>query len=383
MTTMSDLTDDLLSEILSRVPITSLRSVRSTCKKWNSLSKNRVFGKAAKAAARNQFLGFMVMDSKVCSLKFDLQGIRSDGDEFFDPSINPVSILEPVEISKAFHCDGLLLCVTKDSSRLLVWNPYLGQTKWIQPINDFHRFDRFALGYDKNRNHKILRVFDFYQSVNSRDFGYEIYGFSSDSWKVLDFTPNWKIPSHQRSVTLKGNAYFFAQEKIIVEGEVTTETEDFLLCFDFTSERFGPRLSLPFHSGDEETVTLFCIRDEKLAVLHQRWETCEVMEIWVTDKIDPNALSWTKFLEVDMSLLTGFPVDPFAGSFFIDEEKKVVVVFDLDSNDEPTETCRRYQTAHIIGDDGYFKSVNIGEVPQKDSTNICCYLQINIFSIFM
>ncbi|ESQ46364.1 hypothetical protein EUTSA_v10000447mg, partial [Eutrema salsugineum] len=341
---------------------------RSTCKKWNSLSKNRVFGKAADAA-RNQFLGLRVMDSKVCSLKFDLQGIRSDGDEFVDPSINPVSLLEPVEISKAFHCDGLLLCVIKDSSRLLVWNPYLGQTKWIQPRNDFHRFDRFALGYDKNRNHKILRVFDFYQSVNNRVFGYEIYGFSADPWKQYE-------PVEFR---FKGNAYFFAQEKIIVEGEVT-EIEDFLLCFDFTSERFGPRLSLPFHSGNKETVTLFCVRDEKLAVLHQCWETCEVMEIWVTDNIDPNALSWTKFLEVDMSLLTGFPVDPFAGSFFIDEEKKGAMVFDLDRNDETTKTCRRYQTAHIIGDDGYFKSVNIGEAPNQGKRDILGYIPLPLVS---
>ena len=48
----------------------------------------------------------------------------------------------------------------------------------------------------------------------------------------------------------------------------------FLLCFDFTSERFGPRLPLPFHSSDEETVTLSCIRDEQLAVLYQPYDLC-------------------------------------------------------------------------------------------------------------
>jgi arginine/glutamate-rich protein 1 len=49
-----------------------------------------------------------------------------------------------------------------------------------------------------------------------------------------------------------------------------------------------------------------------------------------------------------------------AGSFFIDQENKVAVVFDLD----PSQICR-YQTAYIIGQEygGYFNSVNIGEVP--------------------
>lgn len=43
-------------------------------------------------------------------------------------------------------------------------------------------------------------------------------------------------------------------------GEVnTTDLEVFLLCFELTAERFGPRLPLPFHSHDEESVTLSCV----------------------------------------------------------------------------------------------------------------------------
>ncbi|CAH8261111.1 unnamed protein product [Arabidopsis lyrata] len=42
MTMMSDLTQDLVEEILCRVPITSLGAVRSTCKGWNALSKERI-----------------------------------------------------------------------------------------------------------------------------------------------------------------------------------------------------------------------------------------------------------------------------------------------------------------------------------------------------
>ncbi|CDY37491.1 BnaC01g37410D [Brassica napus] len=61
MTTMSDLPQDLTKEIFSRVPLTSLSAVRSTCKSWNSISN-------------------------VCSMKFDLQGIQNEAD-FVDPSI--------------------------------------------------------------------------------------------------------------------------------------------------------------------------------------------------------------------------------------------------------------------------------------------------------
>ena len=59
-------------------------------------------------------------------MKFDLQGIRNEAD-FVDPSITQVSVLDQVEISQISQCEGLLLCVTRDKSRLLVWNPYLGK----------------------------------------------------------------------------------------------------------------------------------------------------------------------------------------------------------------------------------------------------------------
>lgn len=113
MAKMSDLSEDLLTEILYRVPMTSLKTVRSTCQKWDTLSKYKIFGKSV---AKKHFLGFMLMDFKICSLRFILQGIRDDGD-FIDPSIKQVSILE---ILRIYHCDGLLPCETMEPTRLLV-----------------------------------------------------------------------------------------------------------------------------------------------------------------------------------------------------------------------------------------------------------------------
>ncbi|CAN6920905.1 unnamed protein product, partial [Brassica oleracea] len=299
VTTMSDLPDDLAEEILSRVPLTSLSAVRSTCRKWNDLSKNQVFGKSA-STGRKQFLGFMLKDYKVCSMKFDLQGIGNEGD-FVDPSIK------------------------EDRSRLLVWNPYLGQTRWIQPRNTFRSEDRYAVGYDKNRNYKILRVFGKYDTkgeFGSVDkyliFGYEIYELSSSSWKVFNVSPDWNIDSYQRGVSLK--------------------------------EKFGKRLPLPFKTHDVGNfVSLSCVREEQLAVLHQSSVIDHTLEIWVSSNIDLGAVSWSKFLRT-----TSFcRVDFQAGSFFIDEEKKVAVVVDLDNGGQARTETHYNQRANIIGEDEY------------------------------
>ncbi|CAH8261112.1 unnamed protein product [Arabidopsis lyrata] len=156
MTMMSDLSKDLVEEILSKAPITSLGAVRSTRKQWNASSKDRLL---CKAEPREQFLRFMVMDHRFLSMTFNLHGIlKGDGEVFVRPSIKEVGdIVNQIDISKVFHCDGLVLCVTNDNSSLVVWNPYLGQTKWIETREPHDESDMFALGYDKDKNHKILR----------------------------------------------------------------------------------------------------------------------------------------------------------------------------------------------------------------------------------
>ncbi|KAG7577156.1 F-box associated domain type 1 [Arabidopsis thaliana x Arabidopsis arenosa] len=373
-TTMSNLPEVLVEEIISRVPITSLRSFRSSCKKWEALSKTHLLGgKAAEVTTRKQLLGFILVDDKICSMKLDLHGITKDGDDFVDTSVNQVSALDLDEfsISQIFHCDGLLLCVfnNDDSKRLMVCNMYLGETRFIKPRRLFERFDKsgvYAFGYDdssKNRNHKILRN----KSVGG---GYEIYSFRSDSWKVLnvDLEEDTQL-DQQGSLPLKGNAFFLVTktfEETLEVGEDleeamdSEETEECLLCFDFKTERFGQLLDLPFHSEvdddgvREDNVVLSCVRDEQLAVLCQSDTT---ICIWISTEIEPNAVSWREFLEVDLTTVDGFPDYFKAGSFFVDEEKQVAVVFD-----QETEAGANH-TACIIGKDGYFNSVNVGDIP--------------------
>ncbi|KAF3611603.1 hypothetical protein DY000_02049845 [Brassica cretica] len=53
MTRISDLSQDLIEEILSRVPLTCQRAVLSTCKQWNSLYKDEIFTKKHRGKAAN------------------------------------------------------------------------------------------------------------------------------------------------------------------------------------------------------------------------------------------------------------------------------------------------------------------------------------------
>ncbi|CAF2045958.1 unnamed protein product [Brassica napus] len=156
------------------------------------------------------------------------------------------------KISQVFHCDGLLLCVfDDDDTKAIVWNPY-----WCQTRRDMFSY---ALGYEDKgscRSYKFLRFIDQCVDYKTRDefLWYEIYDFDSSLWKSLDITPHWRILCHQPGVSLKGNTYWPASQR-----NTNDVIDDHIICFDFTSESFGPLLRLPFDAGDEDYVTLYVL----------------------------------------------------------------------------------------------------------------------------
>lgn len=92
-------------------------------------------------------------------------------------------------------------------------------------------------------------------------------------------------------MSLKGNTYWSSLRHKSLHFEILEEIPGFLLFFDLTTEKFGPHLPLPFkYPFREDTITLSIVGEEQLAVLgqHQHWT-----EIWISNKIEPNAVSWS------------------------------------------------------------------------------------------
>ncbi|KAL0674032.1 hypothetical protein Bca4012_002013 [Brassica carinata] len=150
---------------------------------------------------------------------------------------------------------------------LVVWNPCLGETRWIHPKTTGYS-SNFALGYQKNKSYhsyKILRCRHDFQLNNTS----EIYEFGSDSWRVRDdIALDCKL-TLPNQVSSQGNTFWLAEDRI------------------FRNKR--------------------------------------IMQVWVSDKIDNDAvvLSWSKSFKVDFQA-----IDRRFQSFMVDEEKKVVLCCD-------------------------------------------------------
>lgn len=181
---MLELPKDLVEEILSRLPATTLKRLQSTCKQWNDIINDREFAGKHFSKAAKQHLVFMLKNFNVHLVSVNVDGIHND----IDPSIKDIgelSLNKPcqVHINGMVHCNGLLLCITKGYTPM-VWNPCTGKINWVvEPSRAYDVYDKFAFGYEYKKscyNFKILRI----QYVCGREthtyttHGKEIYDFN-------------------------------------------------------------------------------------------------------------------------------------------------------------------------------------------------------------
>ncbi|CAA7048020.1 unnamed protein product [Microthlaspi erraticum] len=328
--------EDLVVEILSRVPTKSLARFRSTSKAWNALIKDGRFSKkySANAPRPRQSLVIMLVDFRVYLVSLDLCEIEDNKVALtrqFNLEDPRSEFSKEVDICNLFHCDGLLLCTTKDK-RLVVWNPVSGETKWIQqPKKSYKESDLFALGYDtKSSCYKIIRMDQFARRGAVDQTEHEIYDFTSNSWSVVGVCTNWfYIPRDwSRGVSLKGNTYWLAYDR--------WGTSVSLIIFDFSIERFQAH-SLP-HSLRYSGWALSVVREDRLCVLD-----VYSLDVWMSCKIESTGvMSWSKILTAKANYKFCLWM-----SFVADEQHKVLVGYNNN-------------ILHIVAEDRYMQVNDIG-----------------------
>ncbi|CAL9242833.1 unnamed protein product [Arabidopsis halleri] len=161
-TMIFDLPQDLIEEIFLRVPMISLRRLRSTCKRLNDLLKDPRFieKQIANAKTTRQYHVLVVVKFRVYAMCSYIHEKNMNVAPLFKRGLN---LIDPhrkseVDLSYAFHCDGILLCTT--NGNMFVINN-IGQTQWINPKDPLKIKNIYALGYDNNElchSYKILNL---------------------------------------------------------------------------------------------------------------------------------------------------------------------------------------------------------------------------------
>ncbi|CAN6851307.1 hypothetical protein Bca4012_049374 [Brassica carinata] len=277
---------ELVENILYKVPVECLVRFKSTCKQWCALLNDSRFIYKHLELSREGLI--RVHDHKLYQY-INLETLALS------------SLQGPSNIYSMIHCDGLLLCQFKSDNidrNLAIWNPFLSLVKWIKlSISYTGHWDIYGFGYDNlsRENYKILRF--------CNKLGYEeteIYEFKTKLWRSVDYSCAYSWYAwYDEAVSMDGNMYWFVKRD-----KENSQTENFILCFDFSREIFKETCCLPFINCDDVWLLphLSGFRGDRLSKLSK--DKYGKIQVWVTNKVTDEVVSWSKYFNVTPQYLS-------------------------------------------------------------------------------
>ncbi|KAL8051851.1 hypothetical protein ABFX02_06G175500 [Erythranthe guttata] len=191
--------EEIIAEILSRLPVKSLLKFRCVSKSWRSLISDKHFIKSHLQISRKDtnFTRHWIIQTflfenpirkqslKRCYLPSLFSGLSSD----------PVEIDFPIENYKGGvwvvdSCNGLVCISINDGRHFLLWNPSTRKYKKLADVDDDDD-DRMKLiiiyGFGFDESSDDYKVFCGFSNRGRGGTIAKIYSLRTDSWKRIEF----------------------------------------------------------------------------------------------------------------------------------------------------------------------------------------------------
>ncbi|KAF7105796.1 hypothetical protein CFC21_106571 [Triticum aestivum] len=186
------LTDDLILEILSRLPARSLHRVKCVSVSWRDL----IIDPANRNKLPQTLAGFLYMTVNSSGCRHHFASISGDGAAPFDPSLQPNKYMDMVQVDA---CNGLLLycgCNEKlspfnwaeDDFRFVVCNPLTGRWVELPPTLQAPENNRYSctagLAFDPAAHFNVLHFEQAFHKAYVT--GVNIYSSWARAWTRRD-----------------------------------------------------------------------------------------------------------------------------------------------------------------------------------------------------
>ncbi|KAB1206649.1 hypothetical protein CJ030_MR7G001537 [Morella rubra] len=292
---------DVVSDILSRLPIKSLVRFQGVSKSWCSLIKDPHF-------IRKHFNQSTSSDRNGGILiKYCCPTARKYGISFlFHDSFSPLSRYEvPPQIDIRHlkvvgSCNGLL-CVANDSNvnsalPIYLWNPALREFRLL-PNSLFGiaklRGERISgvahgFGYHPDADdYKLVRMVYLYCS-DRPCFQAEVYTLRTDSWREISAT-NYLI-KETSCVVYNDRLHWIAYEGGVKNREM-------IVSFDMGDEMFLESVLPDFHSAEIRVCMRLTVFKHSLCLINYYGGRAKSFDLWVMNN-DGTGLFWTRKFSV-------------------------------------------------------------------------------------
>ncbi|KAL5717336.1 hypothetical protein ACHQM5_010357 [Ranunculus cassubicifolius] len=284
---------DIITNILSHLPVKSLLRFKSVSKSWYSLINDQKFIKShLNRAIEGNNINIMIRHSYLSTIDYDSSfDIAKDIDYPFKTSIYGVEILG--------SCNGLV-CISPDEDVYCVWNPCTKEYRKIPdtpidfPPGQFLSFVRtmcHGFGYDETRGeYKLVRI----ANIDDDGSDVKVYSVGRNSWKKVQDVPYYILYKRQLGVFVNGCLHWAATRGYESDSKV-------IASFDLVEEVFK-EVALPDFEDDDEFHMNVDVLGGSLCLLRNVYPVR--VEGWVMKTYGVKD-SWTKLFCISQQTIVG------------------------------------------------------------------------------
>ncbi|KAM0960275.1 hypothetical protein ACFX2J_025112 [Malus domestica] len=305
--------EEIIVQILLRLPVKPLIQFTSVCRSWNSIIKHTSFINAHLNLSQNKtsnntpsiLLRHCPKDPTV-----ERYSLHLDNDSFLElskPQLPVQSLIECFRIVGS--CNGLLLLSDDyhaETNTLILWNPsirkFVSLPKPHEPTSPYYPV--YGFGFDSKKNdYKVVRLVYLRQDDQGQACPeVSLYSLNSGSWKTISATaPNYVIAqTFWSQVFIKGAVHWIASHR------KENGLRNVILSFDVSGETFK-EIQLP-----EDLPRQFyniSAAGKSIAVKHYEENTHSIWIMREYGVVD----SWTKKFSIDRNVTPNFLVIQIMG----------------------------------------------------------------------
>ncbi|GAB2298469.1 hypothetical protein Dimus_032532 [Dionaea muscipula] len=326
----SQLPEDVVMEILARLPVKSLIRFRCVCKSWFSLIGSVYLATKQLAAGRDDKLDYLLSSFRPRfegGLEFSLYSLDTVLGSYSKRRFK-ITLRSPwlrwMCVAVAGPLDGILCFKVPVAMGevFFLWNPAIGEAKPLPPLTK--SVDFFGLGRDNGTGeYKILAISihrtssGWSEDIFHETFKAEVYSLGSSSWRTLDVS--YFFDGCRRINTPYMNALAITPSMVLsADGRLLSMLGTYTLLGNNGSGNVIPSV-FSFDSSDEifiqtplpppsKSMDYYTKGDRLLRHCPHQGATCTLfflppllrrpMEIWMLIGYGPSG-SWTKQISLD------------------------------------------------------------------------------------
>ncbi|XP_047339481.1 F-box protein CPR1-like [Impatiens glandulifera] len=335
---MSPFPDEIIANILSRLPVKCLLRSRCVSKPWLALISTSYFVKLHLNRS-------VQTKSNLDLLLWDGDTYRVDFDSLDNDVIQPIDVdNHPLRCYKNYEtlwgsCDGLL-CMSNPNGDVILWNPSTRKSIKLpytpteiasekKVFGNTRRERVYQLGYDNiNGDYKVVRLVVLYGS-DFQDFEVKVYSLKSNSWHKSENCLH--CPDFNRT----GNSIAGGAVHWISDVMLDSKKESSIVAFDIRTEKYRV-IPPPEFCGIDSGLYLDNL--EGCLSLSYQYQSTSV-DVFLLKEYGGKSEYWSKFVTISPTIQfpSVYAVKPIAYSksgkkVLLDLNFKILVWYNLEQD---------------------------------------------------